>query len=456
MIGLRSNRAADPARSNERWFLAPVMAVETALAAAAAANPLTAGALVAAIVALAAAVLAPAVVMAAAFPATFGYWRVGPAAAGMSVADAVTILGALASIPYVPWRTPLMRQILLPFALYVGLLAVSVAAHPSTRTLTELGHRVLLVVGAMMIGAALANLGHTRLALRMLFAFASVVAAAAIVFTLTHRLAAAYPFGIQKNTSGSLLASCLVIAVSAGHLLELPRRWTIPLYAVISLGFLSSQSRGAMLALVAVLFVFVARHGRGRVRIWAPVLLGVTVVVLGLAATSYNERDLAVTSANAKYNSLNSRVDVYTYALENQFKPHPVVGAGMKWFKVGDSIANGPHNFVVAELSETGLIGLFGLLVFAGITLNSLRRRHGRTAEVAYLVLLERLLDSLLGIFWVAGTATLPFLVIGLAIGEEADRQAAAGRYSPASVERNRALAAAGVVVTPVLPSDRR
>lgn len=424
MIGLRSNRRADPARSNERWFLAPIAAIETALAAAAATNPMTAGALVGLIVAVAGAILAPAIVLAAAFPATFGYWRVGPAVAGMSVTDAMTILGALASIPYIPWRSHLLRQILMPFALYVGLLAISVAAHPSPRTVTELAHRVLMVVGSLMIGSAVAHLGHTRLALRALFVTAAVVSIAAVIFTLSHHLAPAYPFGIHKNAAGALLASCLIIALTSGDRLEIRRSRAIPLYALIGIGFVSSQSRGTMLALVAVLLVFATRHGRGRLRRWAPILFVVTVVLLGIAAATYTERDLA--ASDAKFSSLNTRVDNYTYAFDNEFKPHPVVGAGMKWFRIADATSSGPHNLIIAELSETGLVGIFGLAVFLGLMLNTLRKNQGAMSEAAYLVMLERILDSLLGIFWVAGTGTLPFLVVGLAVGEDARRTSVA------------------------------
>ena len=74
------------------------------------------------------------------------------------------------------------------------------------------------------------------------------------------------------------------------------------------------------------------------------------------------------------------------------------------------------------ELSETGLVGIFGLAAFLGLMLNALRKNHGAMSETAYLVMLERILDGLLGIFWVAGTGTLPFLVVGLAVGEDARR----------------------------------
>ena len=43
--------------------------------------------------------------------------------------------------------------------------------------------------------------------------------------------------------------------------------------------------------------------------------------------------------------------------------------------------------------------------------------------DAGFLVLAERILDSMLGILWVAGTGTLPFLVVGLAVGDDDGRR---------------------------------
>ncbi len=105
-------------------------------------------------------------VLIAAFPATFAYWRVGPASIGMSVADALTFLGALAALPYVPWRSPTLRRVVVATAGYCGILFVTVVAHMSERALVEVFHRASIVIGAVLIGAAVARLGRVRLALR--------------------------------------------------------------------------------------------------------------------------------------------------------------------------------------------------------------------------------------------------------------------------------------------------
>jgi len=77
-----------------------------------------------------------------------------------------------------------------------------------------------------------------------------------------------------------------------------------------------------------------------------------------------------------------------------------------------------PHNLVVAELSENGVIGLLAVLVLITNTLMVLLPRRDPIGEAAFLILVFEVLFGLTGIFWVAGTFTLPFLMVGLAIGD--------------------------------------
>ena len=56
------------------------------------------------------------------FPATYAYWRVGPAAAGMSVTDLLAMLGTVAALPYVPWQSPAFKRALLATGMYAVML----------------------------------------------------------------------------------------------------------------------------------------------------------------------------------------------------------------------------------------------------------------------------------------------------------------------------------------------
>src|SRR5687767_7618968 len=105
-------RSVTTGGSAGRWALVAVVAVaEFALAAAAAAEPRLAFTLVIAGALAVMALVAPIAVLAVAVAATFGYMRVGPAAIDMSATDAMTLLGLLAALPFVPWRNKELRAV---------------------------------------------------------------------------------------------------------------------------------------------------------------------------------------------------------------------------------------------------------------------------------------------------------------------------------------------------------
>ncbi len=67
-----------------------------------------------------------------------------------------------------------------------------------------------------------------------------------------------------------------------------------------------------------------------------------------------------------------------------------------------------------------GVVGLVAFLVFLWALFRLCRRCQSPYAELAWMVLLLRVLATMVDIFWAAGPNTLPFLLIGLAIGAEA------------------------------------
>jgi len=409
-----------------RWralVVAPVAAAQLAVAAFAASEPALALGVIAGLVVLAVALLAPLVLLVGAFPATFAYWRVGPATVDMSVADAFTFLGALAALPFVPWRSPTLRRLLVATAGYAVVLSITVLAHPATRSLVEVFHRTSMVVGALLIGAAVAQLGKVRLALQAFLFTAALISVVAALDTLAHHLQPAYPFGIQKNAAGELIVMGLVVLLAVPHRVGLGRLPTAVLSTVLLVGLAASEARGPALALVAVFALHLLRQRRrqtsSRVVRLAPLLLAASIVLIGISIVTYRDRDL--NSQTQQFNSLNSRLDTYHYAIDEVWKPHLLDGSGLKWFFAPGSPVGAPHNLVVSELSEVGLVGLAALVVFLVVLLRSTRRSSSDLGEAAYLVVVARLLESMLGIFWTAGVGTFPFLVVGLMVGDEQD-----------------------------------
>ena len=75
-----------------------------------------------------------------------------------------------------------------------------------------------------------------------------------------------------------------------------------------------------------------------------------------------------------------------------------------------------PRNWALAISLISGLVGLVVLLVN---TLRVLRPRRQPVGEAAFLIFVFICLFALTSVFWVAGTVTLPMLMIGLSVGDE-------------------------------------
>jgi hypothetical protein len=303
------------------------------------------------------------------FPATYAYWRVGPAAIGMSVTDLLAMLGTIAALPYVPWQSPAFKRALLATAMYAVMLGVTDIAHPTKATIAETGHRFILVMGAICIGAAIARLGRARLAMRVMLASSAVVALGSIAFTLTHGLAPAFPFGMQKNSAGVLLTMSFVMLFTGARVIALPRWMTFSLGALLLAGLGATQSRGSGLALIVVFSVYLLRNGwRGQFRKvakLAPVAIAVSIAILVIAAATISSQDAKLKGVDAtKYSTVGSRETSYNAAIDKVFLPAPIFGGGLKWFNRPNAPGIIPHDVIVGELSEVGLFGTAGFLAW--------------------------------------------------------------------------------------------
>jgi hypothetical protein len=357
---------------------------------------------------------APSLLLAAVFATAFAYWRVGPASINMSMGDAVTLLALAAALPYVPWQSRTLRTILAGLAFYLALLAVSVLGTLTQAAAIEWLHRGVLFGGAILIGAAVAHRGYVAVALKAVVYAATIVAAVAIFDTVTQGLQPAYPLGMHKNAAGPLLAMVLVILIIAPWRTQIRPATVRHLRILIIAGLLATQSRGAALALVAVVAIYAMRHRSARQR--APLFfLAATLLLIVLSVVTLQDQQ----QNNPKFNGVTLRVNTIDDALNNVWANHPYIGGGLKYFKSAGTQAGGAEQIFVAELSEAGLIGLIALLGLLGNTLRVLRPRRDVIGETAFLVFLLMFLYSLTAIFWIAGTLTLPMLLVGLAASEE-------------------------------------
>ena len=97
-------------------------------------------------------------------------------------------------------------------------------------------------------------------------------------------------------------------------------------------------------------------------------------------------------------------------------------------------------------LSTAGLVGLVGFLVLMVGSLVVLWRMDPRYGLVAFVVILSRLVQGQLDLFWVAVQTSIPFLIVGICLGahgrELADQPPGVGQATEHTPDDAQDLAA--------------
>jgi len=292
------------------------------------------------------------------------------------------------------------------------ILAITLVANPSTRALLELFHRLVLVGGAVVVGAAIASGGMTKLALRLFIAATVTLSVAAVIDSLSNGLAPAYPLGVNKNAAGFLLTGALLILVIAPELVAIPRTSLVAVQAILAAGLLSCQSRASAATFLAVLFVAALRNKRSRG--FVPVIGAVALVAM-IWTTS---QDLTEDSPTARFNALNTRLEAYDSSMEI-WAEEPMFGAGLRYFKDPAQPVPEPHNVIVVSLGESGLVGTLGLAAMLVMVLATLRTGASSASRLAIYLVVAQVVNGLADIYWVAGRGTLPWFIVGIAVGTE-------------------------------------
>ena len=401
-------------------FVVVVAAVQFVVALVAAGRPGDAFVLVGALVLVASALVFPRVVLVLAVLATMLPQRVGPAALNLSVSDAMGMLGLIAALRFVPWNDRRVRMVLSGLAIYLGTLTVSLVTHHAQKAVLEVAHRGVLFGGAILIGVAIVQSGITRQALRAFMVATGVLGVTAIAYSVTNGFAEAYVLQLQKNHAGLLLAAGFLVAFSAGRQLAWPPGVITALRVLTLLGLAATQSRAAALGLAAALAVRPLVLGRrGNQRTVSIGILVICLALLGYTAASLNANDLSRPQDEQQFTSINTRTDTYEAAIKEVWRPSPLIGGGLRYFTDPSSPTIAPHNLVISELAEVGIIGLAGMITLLIATFLALRRSRSQLAVLAMMALVLRVTQGMAEIFWVAGPLTIAIILVGIGLTED-------------------------------------
>lgn len=351
-----------------------------------------------------------------AVPCAFVLSRIGPAAIDMSVSDATIAMAGLVAAGLSPWKHRRLAVVTGLVMLYLILLGITVASTPSSTAIFEWLHRGSMVIGAVFVGAAVTHFGLRQTALRLMLASGTILGVLAIGTGIANGGGPAYPLGMHKNAAGPMLVFVITLVTVAEVEFGLSRRLIAPARVIMILGMAATQSRGSIITLAAVtlLWFVIPKPAEGiTFRRPAPALIAGLFGMGVFAYTTLNEQ----VALDDRFSSVRSREIGNQIALAI-WEQNRLFGAGLRYFRQRVGLAAyEPHNVFTSGLAESGLVGIGALCLLYGGVLMLLWRMRTPLAMAAGLLLVAKVVESQFGIFWVAGTQTIPWLVVGLALG---------------------------------------
>jgi hypothetical protein len=311
-----------------------------------------------------------------------------------------------------------MRTLLWLSFLYQVLTLFAVVSNPYQANVVEWFHAWLLVSGALVVGWAMGRGGYARLALTTVMLTAMALAVTTIVEGLRNYAAGdfsavytSFPFPMHKNFVGTALGFAAALAYARPVFVGWTRRWALAFFWVAVVGILVTQSRQALVGLAVALVVITFRRGDGLSRSRL-VLLGFAPLVALVAVSVKNQ----FVSGN-EFNSLFTRITWLRESFD-VWANNPVFGVGLRWWYTDRfETSFQPPNAELEVLTSAGLVGLAGFLALVVGALVVVWRVDPLYGTAALAVLVSRVVQAQLDIFWVAAQASLPFVVVGVCLG---------------------------------------
>ncbi|GAA1999915.1 O-antigen ligase family protein [Microbacterium ulmi] len=365
-----------------------------------------------------------------AVPATLVMVRVGGA---LSVSDVVLALATAVSLLLIKAKDMRPMQPLIWAGIIYLASAIPVQilyAYPEN--IVEWAHEVVLVLGSMIVGFAIGRTGKARAAMGI-YALACIgIAIAAMIATVVSLaqygvLSPAYLPYLHKNTIGGMLAIAAVVAFARPVWLGWSRRWSYTVLAICSLGMLAAQSRqGLVGAVIGVLFIALRpRPQSGKRSRW----IWLSTIPVGIYVISQVVDQLA---SDNTFNSAHQRLTWYEDTF-NVWITSPVFGVGLRWWYTDRFTARfQPPNVELEVLSSVGVVGLIGFLLMFAVALWALIKMDPVYGTVGAAVVLTRFAQAQFDLYWVAGQASLLWIIAGICYGVQAhDRAAQASGRMP-------------------------
>ncbi|MBP1078582.1 O-antigen ligase [Microbacterium terrae] len=351
-----------------------------------------------------------------AVPGVFLVQRIGP----MSGSDLLLGLSVLIALLLIRGRGIItMQPLLWSGAFYLALTMPQLILNRYAENYIEWLHEVALVLGAMVVGFVIGREGHARLALGLYVAICVGIGITAGVTALGNGFQPVYLGVWHKNAIGAFLMIGFVIALANPPWLGWPRWFAWTAVLVCAAGMAASQSRQAIVgALVGALIIGLRpRFHNGKRSRW------MWIVLIPAGWFVYQEVAEQLTSDN-DFSSAAQRLTWYASSIEVWLQS-PLFGVGHRWWTTWHTGYGGfqPPNAELEVLTTVGILGLVGFLgMFAG-GLWALARMNPVYGTLGLAVVAAKFAQGQFDLYWVAGHASLLWIIAGICYGiQERDR----------------------------------
>lgn len=310
-----------------------------------------------------------------------------------------------------------LRQLLWLNAIYQATTLFTVVYNPFTANTVEWFHAWLLVSGALIVGWAVGRSGLAKQALTLLLIASGMLALGTVVQGLAQWAAGDFspvfpqwPYPMHKNAIGCILAFSALIAYARPSWLGWPR-WAAAVMFWLSVGGIAAaQSRQAMVGLAVGLVVVSLRSHTERRRSLL-ILIGI-VPLLAVVATMVRDQLASDNIHNSAFQRLTWFEESIEAWLQNIW-----VGMGLRYWYTDPQFNFQPPNGVLEVLATSGVVGLTGFVLMIVGSLAILWRMDRTYGTLAFALLLSRVVQGQLDLFWVAVQTSIPFLVAGVCVG---------------------------------------
>lgn len=360
-----------------------------------------------------------------AIPATLLVFRVSASSSNLSFSDLILGLATLCALSaFEGRRAPQVRALLWLLGFYEATTLLNVIYNPYRANLIEWVHEAFLVGGSLIIGWVVAVRGRATVATSAFLIGSCAIALWATAWSVTHHLTAAYlPLGMQKNYIGDMLCFAFLVAYARPDWLgaRIAERATL-VWSVCAVGMLASQSKQAMLSAIIAVGVMTVRNKE--LRRYAKPIAAACVPLLIVAGIIVDKK---LRSSN-KFNSVHQRETWLRQSLQI-WHMSPWFGIGLRWWYTNRvPFAFQPPNGEAEVLTSAGLVGLVGFVALLIGSVMILRRVPRRYGTLALAVVVARIVQGQLDVFWVTAQGSIPWLIAGLCLGAECLASATQGR----------------------------